>query len=122
MKNEDEKVGTFDKVDKREPNGWRLFGATAAQVSPESKDRGNDTRQIRVTRAPNRESPREPNPESYAGVILRVLTLERRNRLTWSQMKSKTDDIQEREDDACGMTLFFDNHVDIGSKNSAKRG
>jgi hypothetical protein len=37
-------------------------------------------------------------------------------------MKSKTDDIQEREDDACGMTLFFDNDVDIGSKNSAKRG
>lgn len=37
-------------------------------------------------------------------------------------MKSKMDDIQEREDDACGMTLFLDNDVDIGSKNSAKCG
>lgn len=37
-------------------------------------------------------------------------------------MKSKMDDIQEREDDACGMTLFLDNDVDISSKNSAKCG
>lgn len=37
-------------------------------------------------------------------------------------MKSKTDEIQEREDDACGTRLFFDNVEDIGSKNSVKRG
>lgn len=35
-------------------------------------------------------------------------------------MKSKMDDIQERKDDSWGMTQFFDNYVDIGSKNSAK--
>lgn len=37
-------------------------------------------------------------------------------------MKLKMDDTQELEDDACGMTLFFDNDVDISSKNSVKRG
>ena len=37
-------------------------------------------------------------------------------------MKLRMDDIQEREDDACSMTGFFDNDVDISSKNSAKCG
>lgn len=37
-------------------------------------------------------------------------------------MNLRIDDIQEREDDACGMTGFFDNDADISSKNSAKCG
>lgn len=51
-----------------------------------------------------------------------VLTSGRRNGLNWFQMKLKMDDIQEREADACGMTLLFDNDVDISSKNSGKCG
>lgn len=38
---------------------------------------------------------------------------------TWSQIKSKIDDIQEREDDAWGLS-FENEDEDIGSKHSVK--
>lgn len=109
---------TFDRESKQSRQRVTLrMQERQRRVNAGVEGRGRYARQIRVIRAFRNRGSRTRN--LYAGAIL---TLGRRNRLTWSQMKSKTDDIQEREDDACGMTLFFDNHVDIGSKNSAKRG